>query len=323
MGLGVVLATIYWYFAVFLAFFIGWLLQFIFMVLIGWMLPWDWRIQVNGLLFRGSTFVFCILLNPFWSVRLHYRYKGKIPKRAIFMSNHISFADAFVLCRFFAANLREAKFIAKAGVFDYPIAGWALRNQGDLPVYFQRRPEGGWMTKPGTVEAMFRKVDKYLAHKIPIMVFPEGTLSQTGEMRDFKPGFFEAAIRNNVPIVPLAFFGNIEAWPRNRSYVRPARIDIGVGEPIYPKEGESVEDLMGRVRAGIKKVRNSLPAYKRNPNTLSVRNPMGPAAEDIEAANAQLQKDVESSAVASSEPEDEADVPVPPQTTEDHEQELP
>ncbi|GBG34458.1 1-acyl-sn-glycerol-3-phosphate acyltransferase [Hondaea fermentalgiana] len=266
-----VLATTYFFMSAVTAFVLAFLLQIICWITFAWMMPKYKRLRLMGRIFRSAALIFCVKLNPFWTVKVRRRHqwKGKLPQRAIYMSNHLTFADAFMLCAVFMPRT-AVNFIAKAGVFQIPIAGWSLKIQGDLPVYFKKKPDGKWGIKPGTVGPMMDTVGRYLQNNIGICVFPEGTLSPTGVLKEFKPGFFDAAVKNKVPIVPLAMWGNHTAWPSDSWYMQPATIEIGIGEPLYPGENETKEALMARVRGAILDLRDNLPLYKRTPITPEV-----------------------------------------------------
>jgi len=69
-----------------------------------------------------------------------------------------------------------------------------------------------------------------------IIMFPEGTRGNPGEIKKFKKGAAAFAIKLNVPIVPLYVHGSHKAWPRGKTFMRPSFIKIEVGDPIYPTE---------------------------------------------------------------------------------------
>jgi 1-acyl-sn-glycerol-3-phosphate acyltransferase len=54
----------------------------------------------------------------------------------------------------------------------------------------------------------------YLADGVPVGVFPEGTISKTGELMPLKTGFFKLAMETGVPIVPIGMWGNQDACCR-------------------------------------------------------------------------------------------------------------
>src|SRR6267143_6769261 len=59
------------------------------------------------------------------------------------------------------------------------------------------------LSRKGDFAAGFRMLDKVLGEGRPIIIFPEGKRSVSGEMGEFKPGAAMLAVRNGAPIVPV------------------------------------------------------------------------------------------------------------------------
>ncbi len=101
---------------------------------------------------------------------------------------------------------------------------------------------------------MMRLCDQALSGGSSIVMFPEGTRSATGRLRSFKPGAFEIARRNGVPIQPVVIRGTSEALPK-RGFVLQGRhpISIEVLDPIPAEDVEKLEpeEMMERVRETI------------------------------------------------------------------------
>ena len=47
-----------------------------------------------------------------------------------------------------------------------------------------------------------------------VLFFPEGTRSNPGEMKDFQNGAFKLAIKEKVPVLPIAIKGTGDAIPK-------------------------------------------------------------------------------------------------------------
>ena len=80
-----------------------------------------------------------------------------------------------------------------------------------------------------------------LARGEPVLIFPEGTRSRTGELQDFKAGLGLMAWELKAPIVPAYICGAYRALPAGRFLPRPHRLKVTFGSPISMAE-YSAED---------------------------------------------------------------------------------
>jgi 1-acyl-sn-glycerol-3-phosphate acyltransferase len=62
---------------------------------------------------------------------------------------------------------------------------------------------------------MFKECEDTLANGSPIMVFPEGTRSEDGEIHNFKEGAFKIALAAKVPILPIVLEGTSDLLPKH------------------------------------------------------------------------------------------------------------
>ena len=67
-----------------------------------------------------------------------------------------------------------------------------------------------------------------------MVMFPEGRRKDGPTVEDLFDGPAFVACRNRIPIVPIAIGGTDHALPRGAKMVRPSRIRVVIGEPIYP-----------------------------------------------------------------------------------------
>jgi long-chain acyl-CoA synthetase len=89
-----------------------------------------------------------------------------------------------------------------------------------------------------------------LRHGKVLLVFPEGSRSRDGGIKEFKKGVGIIARELNIPIVPVAISGTYEMLPSGRLFPRPARISVSFGKPIHPggkDYDEIVKTLYGEV----------------------------------------------------------------------------
>ena len=89
-----------------------------------------------------------------------------------------------------------------------------------------------------------------------MVIYPEGTIAETGVLRPFKNGAFKLAIEKQVPIVPVANLNNWKLLQNGgffKSFGRPGLARIVVGAPISTKgmTEENLVDLRNQVHAFI------------------------------------------------------------------------
>jgi len=64
-----------------------------------------------------------------------------------------------------------------------------------------------------------------------LIIFPEGTRSTTGEIREFKSGIGALVAGCDVAVVPCFIEGSFRAWPKGRRLPRPRKVRLIVGAP--------------------------------------------------------------------------------------------
>jgi 1-acyl-sn-glycerol-3-phosphate acyltransferase len=181
-------------------------------------------------------------INPLWPVTVVGRERIRDDRAAMIVANHLSFLDILVLFRL----SRHFKWVSKVENFRVPFVGWNMWLNGYIPL---RRGDRQ------SVLAMLERCRRTLAAGSSVMMFPEGTRSQDGQMRPFKPGAFSLAIELQVPLIPIALEGTSDALPK-RGFILRGRhpITVTVLEPIEPEEfgdrdasalADHVRDLIG------------------------------------------------------------------------------
>jgi 1-acyl-sn-glycerol-3-phosphate acyltransferase len=145
----------------------------------------------------------------------------------IVAANHLSAFDPLVVAHFLHDNGRAPRFMAKASLFDLPVAGALLRQVGQIPVYRESRDAS--LSVRGAVEA--------IRAGECIVIYPEATLTRDPDLWPMrgKSGAARIALETGCPVVPLAHWGAQRIiGPYSRS-VRPlpaARIVVRAGQPV-------------------------------------------------------------------------------------------
>ena len=169
----------------------------------------------------------------------------------VFASNHQSEFDIFVLE---AALPGTFAFIAKKELFDIPLFGAGLRAAGNIPIVREDRRQA--------IRSL-REAMTLMGRGSSVLVFPEGTRSEDGVLREFKKGAFVLALQSKTPVVPVSITGTYNIKPKTGGrLIVPGTVEMIIGEPI-PTTGMAYKErelLTSRVRGAI---RQKLPPAQR------------------------------------------------------------
>jgi 1-acyl-sn-glycerol-3-phosphate acyltransferase len=169
---------------------------------------------------------------------------------AVLVCNHVSYVDAIVIG---AASPRPIRFVMDHKIFATPVLGWIFRTAKAIPIASAK--EDPWLMEKAYVD-----IAKALHEGDLVCIFPEGKLTATGEMNEFRGGVAKIVERSKVPVIPMALRG---LWgslltrdPGNlfeRSFTRGprSRLALAVGSPVAPQQAtpeylyQQVKDLRG------------------------------------------------------------------------------
>jgi len=121
-------------------------------------------------------------------------------RRALIVSNHISWLDIFVI-----NSLHPCRFVAKSDIRDWPLIGWLCEKAGTI---FIARG------KLRDVRRIYQGVVANLHAGEHVAFFPEGTTAVQGSLLPFHANLFEAAIEAQVPVQPfvLRYVDGLGKW---------------------------------------------------------------------------------------------------------------
>ena len=161
---------------------------------------------------------------------------------AMIVANHVSYVDALLLA---GAVRRPIRFIMFKPIFDIPVLNFVFRTGRAIPI--NKREDD-----PAAYENAFREIAQGLENGDLLCIFPEGKLTDTGEIDEFKPGIEKIIATTPVPVVPMALRGLWGSWfsPQDGLFsgrMRPfSRVDVVAGEPVAPA-AVNAADLRTRV----------------------------------------------------------------------------
>lgn len=159
---------------------------------------------------------------------------------AVYAANHLSALDIPVL---YATLPIQFHILAKKELFAYPFLGWHLRRSGQIAV------------DQKDARASLRSLNRAgesLREGMPLVVFPEGGRSPSGELQEFMGGAFYAALKAQVPVVPIVITGVREMLPMNSFHALPGEADVVFCHPV-PTDGMSSRD-MDKLAATVRQV---------------------------------------------------------------------
>ena len=156
----------------------------------------------------------------------------------IFISNHTSILD---IPGIISAIPRPTRFIAKKSLAWFPVFGWFLSLAGHILI--NRKNARSALTGLKKAVTLLRK-------GMAIVVFPEGSRSLDGRVKEFKGGAFLLAMQAKIPIVPISISGTYQMLPRTGWCFWPGIMELNVGEPISTRDLplREARPLMERVR---------------------------------------------------------------------------
>lgn len=134
-------------------------------------------------------------------------------------SNHASHLDPpFVGCQV----ARQMRFFARKTLWSNSVASWWLNQVECIPVD----------RDSGDVGAI-RKVLQALAANRAVVLFPEGTRSQDGQLQKPKAGVGLMACKTGAPVVPCRVYGSFEAFGKGAKIPRfGTPVTVVFGRPI-------------------------------------------------------------------------------------------
>jgi 1-acyl-sn-glycerol-3-phosphate acyltransferase len=99
-----------------------------------------------------------------------------------------------------------------------------------------------------------------LKEKVSVIIFPEGTRSETDEMLPFKDGAFRLAIDAGLPILPLAVSGTATALRKHDWRLGRSVAEVRVLEPVETKglARADIGALRDRIRDMIARERDQM-----------------------------------------------------------------
>jgi 1-acyl-sn-glycerol-3-phosphate acyltransferase len=158
----------------------------------------------------------------------------------IVAANHASYLDGLILT---AVLPPRFSFVIKREMTRVPLAHFLLRRLGSQ---FVERFD----TRRGAADA--RRLLGIAQSRQSLAFFPEGTFRPEPGLRRFHSGAFAAAVRADLPVVPVAILGSRAMLAARHWLPRPGRLCVVVKPPMHHNGAASAtSDLMMSCRRAI------------------------------------------------------------------------
>jgi 1-acyl-sn-glycerol-3-phosphate acyltransferase len=157
-------------------------------------------------------------------------------KGHMFVSNHQSYLDILVLME----ALNTVAFLSKSLVRHIPLIGMAALAGGT--VFFDRRAQE---SRQRALQQTLRMCRESTA----VVVFPEGTRSFDGELRQkIYPGAIRAAFEERLKVIPVGLDGTSRVLPKSMDRVVPGQtVAVTIGDLLDPADYADAEGWIGGV----------------------------------------------------------------------------
>ena len=169
---------------------------------------------------------------------------------AILICNHVSYVDGPIIdggCK------RPIRYLIDQDIYNLPVVHYVMSLARSIPIAYNRK----------SVEAAFEEISKGLRAGDLICIFPEGSLTFTGNLGRFRPGIESISKRDpDVPIIPIAISGlwgsalsrkyrkaHFRWWPRK--WNRRATLVCGPAIPADKVNVNHLQEVVLRLKYSI------------------------------------------------------------------------
>ena len=155
-----------------------------------------------------------VAFNLYWKVSVSGLENIDHNKTYVIVANHRSLADIVMMYK----TRMQFKWVAKESLFTVPFVGWSLALAKHIKL------ERGNFS---SIKKVYRDAAMWLRSGMSVLFFPEGTRSETDEMKEFQNGAFKLAIREKMPVLPVSIEGTGDAIPKG-SWIFTAKVPATV-----------------------------------------------------------------------------------------------
>jgi len=194
-------------------------------------------------------FVMWLLLHTIY--RMKTQGLEHIPEKGpcVLVCNHVSFVDAVVIG---ALVTRPVRFVMDHRIYNAPLLSWVFRTVGAIPIAPAHEDAA-------LLEQSYGAIATKLRNGEVVCIFPEGKLTQDGEINAFKRGVLRVIQETPSPVVPMALrglWGSVFSRDGGSAASRAIRrgilnrLELVAGAPLDPATvtAEELQQRVGELR---------------------------------------------------------------------------
>jgi 1-acyl-sn-glycerol-3-phosphate acyltransferase len=171
--------------------------------------------ETMGLSYRIGWLFFRTIFSTYFRWRYFHPERVPLTGPVILASNHSSYIDPPLVG---SALHRPVHYLARDTLFRLRGMRELLHSWNAVPVDREGGGASGLRTILGVLEA-----------GQAVIIFPEGTRSNDGQLKPARPGIGLIVIRSGAPVVPVRVFGTDKAYGRIHRIPRPRPVAVKFG----------------------------------------------------------------------------------------------
>ena len=163
----------------------------------------------------------------FFGWYFNFKMKGQenIPAKGPFIlaANHESYLDGMFVMSAVQNNLiRHTYFVAKEKHVTHPMAVYMAGRLNVIVLHMSN------------LKNSIQQLGEVLKRGESLIIFPEGTRTETGKLGEFKKTFAILSVELGVPVIPVTIDGAFESMPKHQKVPSRGNVTVTVHTPIDP-----------------------------------------------------------------------------------------
>jgi 1-acyl-sn-glycerol-3-phosphate acyltransferase len=194
-------------------------------------------------------FLCWVIANLMYRLKVVGRDNLPLVGPAVLVCNHVSYVDWLVIA---SACPRPIRFVIHYSFLEMPLTKRIFKDAKVIPIAGARENEV-------ILDSAFEQIAAELQNGELVCIFPEGDVTQDGEMGSFRPGVERIVRDTPAPVIPMAlnglwgsFFSKKGDKPMRRPFRRIwSRVALVIGEAVSPEfiSAERLEQLVRELRS--------------------------------------------------------------------------